>query len=146
MGYVIVDTDAFSQLWQNPTAATSFAPSLVGSVPVISFTTVAELHYGAAKYGSRHLLVGQGILSVESGALVVPACSGLVAASPVAPVGVVVGGFRLVPGGGEQACGFGDGQRDHAGFGWWPLVGCVRWRGLGVGPGPELVGGDRVDG
>lgn len=51
MGYVIVDTDAFSQLWQNPTAVTSFAPHLVGSVPVISFTTVGELHYGAAKAG-----------------------------------------------------------------------------------------------
>jgi len=92
------------------------------------------------------LLVDQEILSVESGALVEPACSGLVAASPVAPVGVVVAGFGLVPDGGEQACRFGDGQRDHAGFGWWPLIGCVRWRGLGVGAGFEVGGGDHADG
>jgi hypothetical protein len=55
-----------------------------------------------AWYGSRQLLAvaDQAVVASESGALVV-ACSGLVAASPVAPVGVVVGGFRLVPEGGE---------------------------------------------
>lgn len=50
MKYVLVDTDAVSELWQgaspNPLAA-----SLVGAIPVISFTTVAELHFGAAKAG-----------------------------------------------------------------------------------------------
>jgi len=49
MRYVIVDTDAFSHLWQNPATASSFAHHLVGAVPVISFTTVAEVHFGAAK-------------------------------------------------------------------------------------------------
>lgn len=51
MKYVIVDTDAFSQLWQNPPTASSFASHLIGSVPVLSFTTVAEVHFGAAKRG-----------------------------------------------------------------------------------------------
>ena len=51
MKYVIVDTDAFSELWQNPVGANSFATHLVDTVPVISFTTVAELHFGAAKAG-----------------------------------------------------------------------------------------------
>jgi tRNA(fMet)-specific endonuclease VapC len=57
MKYVIVDTDAFSHLWQNPAAASSFASHLVGAVPVISFTTVAEAHFGAAKRGwsQRHI-------------------------------------------------------------------------------------------
>jgi hypothetical protein len=55
----------------------------------------------AAYYGSRHLLAGQGIFAVEACALVEPACSGLVAAAPVAPVGVVAGWFGLVQCGGE---------------------------------------------
>ncbi|MCM4081463.1 type II toxin-antitoxin system VapC family toxin [Paractinoplanes hotanensis] len=49
MKYVIVDTDAFSHLWQNPAAASWFASHLIGAVPVISFTTIAEVHFGAAK-------------------------------------------------------------------------------------------------
>ncbi|MEV6299988.1 type II toxin-antitoxin system VapC family toxin [Actinoplanes sp. NPDC051861] len=57
MKYVIVDTDAFSHLWQNTAVASSFAGHLVGAVPVISFTTVAELHFGAAKasWGQRRI-------------------------------------------------------------------------------------------
>ena len=51
MKYVIVDTDAFSHLWQNPTSSSSFAGHLIGAVPVISFTTIAEVHFGAAKRG-----------------------------------------------------------------------------------------------
>jgi predicted nucleic acid-binding protein len=51
MRYVIVDTDAFSHLWQNPATASLFGHHLVGAVPVISFTTVAEVHFGAAKKG-----------------------------------------------------------------------------------------------
>ena len=51
MKYVVVDTDAFSNLWQNPAASSSFATHLIGAVPVISFTTVAEVHFGAAKRG-----------------------------------------------------------------------------------------------
>jgi tRNA(fMet)-specific endonuclease VapC len=49
--YVIVDTDAFSHLWQNTANATALSAHLVGTVPVISFTTVAEVHFGAAKKG-----------------------------------------------------------------------------------------------
>ncbi|GIF21396.1 putative nucleic acid-binding protein [Actinoplanes tereljensis] len=51
MKYVVVDTDAFSHLWTNTVAASSFAQHLIGAVPVISFTTVAEVHFGAAKAG-----------------------------------------------------------------------------------------------
>ena len=42
------------------------------------------------------------------------------------------------PGGrglGEQAGDLGDGQRDHAGAGWWRLAGPDRGRGLGIGAG-----------
>ncbi|MEV6342796.1 type II toxin-antitoxin system VapC family toxin [Actinoplanes sp. NPDC051851] len=57
MKHVIVDTDAFSHLWQNSSTASSFATHLVGVVPVLSFTTVAEVHFGAAKggWGGRRL-------------------------------------------------------------------------------------------
>jgi predicted nucleic acid-binding protein len=51
MKYVVVDTDAFSHLWQTPATASSFAAHLIDAVPVISFTTVAEVHFGAAKRG-----------------------------------------------------------------------------------------------
>ncbi|GGN71417.1 hypothetical protein GCM10010112_38760 [Actinoplanes lobatus] len=51
MKYVIVDTDAFSHLWQNTARATALSSHLTGAVPVISFTTVAEVHFGAAKKG-----------------------------------------------------------------------------------------------
>jgi tRNA(fMet)-specific endonuclease VapC len=51
MKYVVVDTDAFSHLWTNTAVANSFAQHLVGAVPVLSFTTVAEAHFGAAKAG-----------------------------------------------------------------------------------------------
>ncbi len=49
--YVLVDTDAFTHLWQNTATANSLAVHLVGAVPVISFTTVAEVHFGAEKAG-----------------------------------------------------------------------------------------------
>lgn len=49
MRYVIVDTDAFSLLWQNREQSASLAPHLQGSVPVLSFTSVAEVYFGAAK-------------------------------------------------------------------------------------------------
>jgi predicted nucleic acid-binding protein len=49
--YVLVDTDAFSHLWQNQAAAAPLASKLAGAVPVIGFTTVGELHFGAAKAG-----------------------------------------------------------------------------------------------
>lgn len=49
MKRIIVDTDAFSTIWRG--ASDHLAERLVGSVPVISFTTVAELHFGAASRG-----------------------------------------------------------------------------------------------
>ncbi|MEU4562824.1 type II toxin-antitoxin system VapC family toxin [Actinoplanes sp. NPDC023936] len=51
MKYVIVDTDALSHLWLNAANPSSFASHLLGAIPVISFTTVAEVHFGAAKAG-----------------------------------------------------------------------------------------------
>ncbi|WP_231954661.1 type II toxin-antitoxin system VapC family toxin [Actinoplanes derwentensis] len=48
---MIVDTDAFSHLWRNTAPATALASQLVGTIPVISSTTVAEVHFGAAKRG-----------------------------------------------------------------------------------------------
>ncbi|MEU4163366.1 type II toxin-antitoxin system VapC family toxin [Actinoplanes sp. NPDC026670] len=51
MKSVIVDTDVFSNLWQNAPATSGYAAHLVGAVPVISFTTVAEVYFGAEKKG-----------------------------------------------------------------------------------------------
>lgn len=53
--YVLVDTDAFSHLWQNTTTATTLASHLVGAIPVLSFASVGEAHYGAvrANWGQR---------------------------------------------------------------------------------------------
>lgn len=47
MRFVVVDTDAFSEIWQG--SSDHLAAHLVESIPVISFATVAELHFGAAK-------------------------------------------------------------------------------------------------
>jgi tRNA(fMet)-specific endonuclease VapC len=49
VNYVVVDTDAFSHLWQNTQQAAALAPHIQGSVPVLSFTSVAEVYFGAAK-------------------------------------------------------------------------------------------------
>lgn len=49
MKRIIVDTDAFSMIWRG--VSDHLAEQLVGSVPVLSFATVAELHFGAAKAG-----------------------------------------------------------------------------------------------
>ncbi|WIM94154.1 type II toxin-antitoxin system VapC family toxin [Actinoplanes oblitus] len=51
MKFVIVDTDAFSHLSFNTAATESLGSHLAAAVPVISFTTVAEVHFGAAKAG-----------------------------------------------------------------------------------------------
>src|SRR6185437_14256728 len=40
---MVVDTDVVSYLFKRDTRGASFAPQLVGRVPVISFMTVAEL-------------------------------------------------------------------------------------------------------
>ncbi|WP_341717531.1 type II toxin-antitoxin system VapC family toxin [Micromonospora sp. FIMYZ51] len=56
MKYTVVDTDAFSAIWQSP--SDHLIECLVGSAPILSFATVAELHFGAAKagWGERRVL------------------------------------------------------------------------------------------
>ncbi|MER5453433.1 type II toxin-antitoxin system VapC family toxin [Micromonospora sp. NPDC002389] len=56
MKYTVVDTDAFSEIWQSP--SDQLLERLIGSTPVLSFATVAELHFGAAKagWGERRVL------------------------------------------------------------------------------------------
>jgi tRNA(fMet)-specific endonuclease VapC len=49
--YVIVDTDVFSYLWQGRPERDRFEPYLRKAIPVLSFTTVAEAYFGAAKAG-----------------------------------------------------------------------------------------------
>ena len=49
MKRVVVDTDAFSAIYRDPDGQAS--GHLLGSVPVLSFATVAELHFGAVKAG-----------------------------------------------------------------------------------------------
>jgi tRNA(fMet)-specific endonuclease VapC len=53
--YVIVDTDVFSCLWQNRPVPPNFVNELRGAIPVLSFVTVGEIHYGAmkAKWGEK---------------------------------------------------------------------------------------------
>ena len=48
-GFVIVDTDVFSSLWQKKNNHHLYTQHLVGRVPVLSFTSVAEAHFGATK-------------------------------------------------------------------------------------------------
>ena len=47
MDYVVVDTDAFSYLWQKKPEAVPLRPYLNNAVPVLSCTSVAELYFGA---------------------------------------------------------------------------------------------------
>lgn len=53
--YVLVDTDVFSRLWQNRSVPPSFIEELRGAIPVLSFVTVGEVHFGAhkANWGSK---------------------------------------------------------------------------------------------
>src|SRR5688572_24213023 len=55
--YVLVDADAFSHLWQNTSVATTLSAHLVGAVPVLSFASVGEAHFGAerANWGPRKI-------------------------------------------------------------------------------------------
>lgn len=46
--YVVVDTDVFSQLFRRRDVGL-YQPHLTGVIPVLSFASVAELHYGAAQ-------------------------------------------------------------------------------------------------
>jgi predicted nucleic acid-binding protein len=50
MNHVVVDTDVFSYLFQGHRTA-EYAPLLKGVIPVLTFTSIAELHFGAAKRG-----------------------------------------------------------------------------------------------
>src|SRR5208282_5353790 len=79
----------------------------------------------AFQYGSRISLADQGNLDVagESGAFVEPSGAGLVAAGPCVPVDDVPPGQGAGGEAGEQALDLRDGQRDHAGFRRWRLVG-----------------------
>ncbi|MGI9003625.1 MAG: type II toxin-antitoxin system VapC family toxin [Pseudonocardia sp.] len=49
--YVVVDTDVFSYIWQGRSQGVPYETYIRGKVPVLSFTTVAELHYGASYRG-----------------------------------------------------------------------------------------------
>lgn len=62
MKTVVVDTDAFTVIWRGE--PTNLADQLIGTVPLVSFATVAELHFGAAKAGwseRRVLALEEGI-------------------------------------------------------------------------------------
>lgn len=48
---LVLDTDAFSVVFQKRGNHESFARHLVGRVPILIFATVAELHFGASKAG-----------------------------------------------------------------------------------------------
>lgn len=48
---LLVDTDVFSFLFQDRPQASEFRDLVTGAVLVLSFTTVAELFYGARKAG-----------------------------------------------------------------------------------------------
>jgi tRNA(fMet)-specific endonuclease VapC len=52
--YVVVDTDVFSRLFRREDAE-QFRAQLTGVIPVLSFASVAELHFGAtmANWGER---------------------------------------------------------------------------------------------
>jgi predicted nucleic acid-binding protein len=49
--YIIVDTDVFSCLWQGRHVPAKCISELRGVVPVLSFTSVAEAHFGAMNAG-----------------------------------------------------------------------------------------------
>ena len=89
--------------------------------------------------------VGNGAMALQACMFAEPAGSGLVAAPPVNPADGVAGRFRLGERVGEQSPDLPDAERDEAGIGGrdvaWPDGG----RGRGVGPVPELGGGDGAD-
>jgi hypothetical protein len=76
-------------------------------------------------YGSRTSLSGSccGGLSLEAGSVVVPAGSGLVAASPPGPVQVVVEAVVGLEEDVEEAFDLRDGERDQPGILGWEVVG-----------------------
>lgn len=54
--YIVVDTDVFSYIF-NGTDVANFSDKIKGAIPVLSFVTVGELHFGARKqrWGERRL-------------------------------------------------------------------------------------------
>lgn len=58
-GVVLLDTDTFSRLSRSPAWATRLAPWLDGAEATLSFVTVAELHFGAAKAGWGDARIGR---------------------------------------------------------------------------------------
>ena len=87
-------------------------------------------------YGSIQSLTDQGVVACQACALVEPAGSSLLAASPLEPVGGVAGWSRVAKGFGEQALDLADGERDETGVG----------RRRGVRPGWREVPGRRTAG
>ncbi len=57
MEAVLVDTDVFSFLWQDRPEAAPYRPLVADRIVVLSFTSVAEAHYGARKrrWGERRM-------------------------------------------------------------------------------------------
>jgi predicted nucleic acid-binding protein len=63
MPHVLVDTCVLSYLYNRHSLAEAYRPHLVGNTTMISFMTVAELHYGATKNGRSWGFLVQGPLS-----------------------------------------------------------------------------------
>lgn len=57
MEAVLLDTDVFSFLWQDRPEAAPYRPLVRGRIVVLSFTSVAEAHYGARRrhWGDRRM-------------------------------------------------------------------------------------------
>jgi tRNA(fMet)-specific endonuclease VapC len=49
--YIVVDTDVFSFIWQGREQGRPYEPYIQGRIPVLSFTSVAELYFGASRAG-----------------------------------------------------------------------------------------------
>ena len=102
----------------------------------------AEPHW----YGSRQSLADQRVVACQACALVEPARSCLMAASPFEPARGVAGRLWPAAGGGQQPLHFVDGERDQAGVAGRRFVWPGGWRRLGAGAVPEVGGGDGADG
>lgn len=55
--YVVVDTDVFSYLWQGRNQSDRYEVALKNKIPVLTFTSVAEVYFGAysANWGDQRL-------------------------------------------------------------------------------------------
>lgn len=65
MEAVLLDTDVFSFLWQDRPEAAPYRPLVTGRIGVLSFTSVAEAHYGARRrrWGERRMAELEAALS-----------------------------------------------------------------------------------